>query len=242
MKILVVEDDELIAMEIERVVDILDYDHKDTVDNSDDAISACISSEIDLIIMDIHIQGSHDGIELADMIKADHDIEILFVTSMQDDLTFNRANRTNPVGFLQKPFSELQLKRSLELVAKKISAKSSLDDNTDDEVSYKQDSFFIRKQKKISKVDASEIFYFEADGGYTKIITDSDLFMVRRSLKEIFAKLDQELFIQCHRRYIINIEKVKSVDLDDDYVIFSERKVPFSRRERDNLIKKLNLL
>lgn len=242
MNILIVEDDELIAMEVERVVDMLEYNHVDTVDHSEGALAACAAEDVDLIIMDIHIQGSHDGIELADMIKADHDIEILFVTSMQDNLTFNRANRTNPVGFLQKPFSELQLKRSLELVAKKLNSKPNPNDSTDDEVSFKQDSFFIRKQKKISKVDVTEIFYFEADGGYTKIITDSDLFIVRRSLKDIYAKLDQELFIQCHRRYIINIQKVKSVDLDDDYVIFSERKVPFSRREKDNLIKKLNLL
>ena len=114
MNILIVEDDELIAMEVERVVDILEYNHIDTVDHSEAALVACTSEDINLIIMDIHIQGSHDGIELADMIKADHDIEILFVTSMQDDLTFNRANRTNPVGFLQKPFSADSLRKTLD--------------------------------------------------------------------------------------------------------------------------------
>lgn len=242
MNILVVEDDELIAMEVERVIELLGYKHVDTVDHSEAALATCATTDVDLIIMDIHIQGDHDGVELADMIKADHLIEILFVTSMQDDLTFNRANRSNPAGFLQKPFSELQLKRSLELVAKKLNSKTEPDDHSDEEVSFKQDSFFIRKQKKISKVDVSEIFYFEADAGYTKIVTDTELYIVRRSLKDILAMLDQELFLQCHRRYIINIQKVKSVDLDDDYVIFTERKVPFSRREKENLIKKLNLL
>ena len=58
-------------------------------------------------------------------------------------------------------------------------------------------------------------------------------------MKDILALLPTQHFIQCHRSYVVNMQKVKSVDLDDDLIILEERTVPVSKREKDKLLERL---
>ena len=93
----------------------------------------------DLILMDVNIKGDYDGIELADKIHQKENIPILFITSLQDDMTFRRASRTNPVGFLTKPFSKVQSMRSMELVIKQLAENKE----TDEQTIFTNNHFFI---------------------------------------------------------------------------------------------------
>lgn len=242
VRILIVEDEELIAMNLEMVVGKLGHSIVGIVDNSRSALECLEDQEADLAIMDIQIRGDYDGIELADLIKSQYPhMVILFVTSREDDLSFKRASRSDPVGFLLKPFSDIQLQRSLELAIQKMEAHDALLERPD-LGELKKDGFFIRKGKKIHRVEIGDIYYLEADGRYCRVFTASEMFHVRRSMKELFTMLPNELFVQCHRSFIVNLKQVKSVDLEDGLVILSERKLPFSRREKDNLLQRLEYL
>ena len=109
-------------------LDKLGYEHLATVDNSQMALAILENETPDLILMDVNIKGDYDGIELADKIHQKENIPILFITSLQDDMTFRRASRTNPVGFLTKPFSKVQLMRSMELVIKQLAENKETDE------------------------------------------------------------------------------------------------------------------
>lgn len=240
-KILIVEDEALMAMKIEMQIEKLGHDLVAAVDNSKDALEIIDQKEIDLIIMDIHIQGDYDGIELVGLIKQKKDINILFVSSQQDDLSFKRAKRYNPVGFIIKPFSEIQLQRSIEL-ALESTLMEKQSETIEENAHFDHNSFFIKDKNQFQKLSFEQIYYLESDGHYCKIYTDRGMFYIRKKMKEVLEKLPKDDFVQCHRSFIVNLKKVKTVDFDEDFIILEELKIPISRREKDNLLNRLNLL
>lgn len=240
--ILIVEDETLFANKIEMQVDKLGYNLIGIVDNSEDALSMINQHHIDLILMDIYIEGRYDGIELAEMIQAKKDIAILYITSQQDNMSFKRATRSNPVGFLLKPFSDIQLQRSIELAISQIEPSEVEEENANNVSNIKNNCLFLKKKQKITKVHYDDIFYIKSDGRYCRIHTEQEMYLIRKSLKDLLLRLPDDTFIKCHRSYLINLLKVKSVDLDNDYVIMQEIKVPLARREKDNLLNRLNYI
>ena len=236
--VLIVEDEELYADKMEMQLDKLGYRHLDTVDNSSDALTVIRQEIPDIILMDVNINGEYDGVELADKIHQLHNnIPILFITSLQDDMTFRRASRTNPVGFLTKPFNELQLQRSLELIVNRLEA------NSQDKQSVFSNSFlFIKDQQKLEKVHFKDIFYLEADGRYTKVVTKNKKYLLRRSLQELITKFSNHQFVQTHRSFALNLQLVTSVDLFEYMVYLDKYHVPLSKRNKDMFLEKLEMI
>ena len=243
IKILIVEDEVLYANKMEMLVEKLDYEHVGTVDNSTDALEIVTTNPPDLILMDVHIRGSHDGIELAGLINERRTIPIIFVTSMFDDLTFNRASRTNPISFITKPFNEVQLQRTIELTIQQLGQpepKSSKKEKTWDKDLLFQDSFYIKWRQKLEKIKVEEVSYLKADGHYCEIYVQDKKFVVHSSINELATRLPPNQFIQTHRSYLVNKQKIKSVDLQDSVILIENHQVPLSTRNREKLLKELN--
>ncbi len=114
-RILVTEDEGIVAADIEDRLISLGYTVTAVCSNGEDAIAKVDETEPDLIMMDIMIKGDMDGVETASMIKAKHDIPIIFLTAYSDDSTFNRAKITEPFGYILKPFEERELRTNIEM-------------------------------------------------------------------------------------------------------------------------------
>lgn len=114
-RILVVEDEVIIAIQLEEKLKSLGYEVTSTVNNADDAIQKVENDKPDLILMDIHIQGDKDGIETAAIIRERSKIPVVFSTAYLDEERIERARITMPFGYLRKPFQERDLKLTLEL-------------------------------------------------------------------------------------------------------------------------------
>ncbi len=243
-KILVVEDEELYADKLEMLVEKLGYEHLATVDNSHDALAILETDVPDLILMDIYLLGEHDGIELAEIIQKNHPVPIIFITSLQDDLTFKRASRTNPLNFIVKPFNELQLQRTIELTVKKLNAgilnsPGQTAGEWENDFLF-QNHFFIKTRQRLEKVAVENVLYLEADGHYCQVHTSEKKFLVRTASKELLKRLPESLFIQTHRSFWVNIKKVDSIDLQDSVIHVGNKQTPLSKRNREIVVKKLN--
>ena len=114
-KILIVEDEVIIAMEIENSLQMLGYDVTSKVDNGKDAIKKAEADKPDLILMDIRIKGDMDGIEAAETIRTRFGIPIIFSTAYLDEKRIQRAKITMPFGYVLKPIQERELKITLEM-------------------------------------------------------------------------------------------------------------------------------
>lgn len=114
-KILVVEDEIIIAEGIQRKLKTMGYDVPVIVSSGEEAIKKIKENIPDLILMDIVIHGKMDGIETAGQIHSLFDIPIVYLTAYADERTLDRAKITEPFGYLIKPFKERELHVTIEV-------------------------------------------------------------------------------------------------------------------------------
>ncbi len=118
-KILVVEDEGIVARDIKGTLQNLGYKVSDTVSSGKKAIEKTEEYQPDLILMDIKLQGKMDGIETAHRIHARYDIPIIYLTAYSDEKMLKRAKITDPFGYILKPFSDRELHSSIEIALHK---------------------------------------------------------------------------------------------------------------------------
>jgi len=121
INILIVEDESIVAMELESYIEKQGYTVVDTCSSAKDAFKIVSEENINLILMDIRIKGDLDGVEAAVEIKKSHpQIEIIFLTAHLDDYNVNRAIEIDPVAYLSKPFNREELCVFLKITQRKI--------------------------------------------------------------------------------------------------------------------------
>ena len=114
-RILIVEDEFAVAMELEDHLQALGYTVVDHVMTGAAAIERAAASELDLVLMDVHLDGPMDGVEAAQTIRDDHPLPVVFVTAYSDDETLQRATGTTPFGYVVKPFNEREIYAAVEV-------------------------------------------------------------------------------------------------------------------------------
>ena len=114
-KILIVEDEAIIAMEIESQLQGLGYEVISIVDTGEKAIKKAGEDNPDLILMDIRIKGEMDGIQTAAIIREQFDIPVVFSTAYLDEERIELAKLTMPFGYVLKPVQERDLKVTIEM-------------------------------------------------------------------------------------------------------------------------------
>lgn len=109
MNILIVEDDRLISLLLTRLVQKLGYNLVDSVTKGETAISIAKETPIDLIFMDIMLDGKVDGITAMEIIQSDKEIPALYITGNSDAMTIQRAQATLYLDYLIKPVDSNKL-------------------------------------------------------------------------------------------------------------------------------------
>ncbi|MEO5730653.1 MAG: response regulator, partial [Byssovorax sp.] len=102
-KIMVVEDESIVAKDLELTLKRLGYIVPATASSSDDAWSLAAQHRPDLVLMDVHIKGAIDGITTARRMRREMNIPVIYLTAYADDDTVARARETEPFGYLIKP-------------------------------------------------------------------------------------------------------------------------------------------
>ncbi|NYB52884.1 MAG: methanogen output domain 1-containing protein [Methanobacteriaceae archaeon] len=114
-RILVVEDEAIVAMGIKQKVEDLGHRVVDIVYTGEDAVETALEKKPDLILMDIVLKGSMDGIEAAAKIRNQLDIPIIYLTAYSDEEVLERARMTEPYGYIIKPFKKSELNANIEM-------------------------------------------------------------------------------------------------------------------------------
>jgi len=125
-KILIVEDEKIIAKDLELRLIHMNYDVVASVSSGKEALATVRSHKVDLILMDIMIDGDIDGIETAELIHQQMDVPIIYLTAYADERTFERAKLSDPFGYLLKPFQERDLDLTIRTVLQKFSFEKQI--------------------------------------------------------------------------------------------------------------------
>jgi PAS domain S-box-containing protein len=114
-KILVVEDEPIVALDLQQEVELLGLTVVGQAESADEALMAAEENRPDLALMDVSIVGSMDGIQTARLLREAYGIPVIFLTSYSDEPTIKRAARELPFGYLTKPFQRRELRAALEV-------------------------------------------------------------------------------------------------------------------------------
>ena len=114
-KILIVEDEGVVALEIQDQLELLGYEVVGIAITGNEAVRLTAQSQPDLILMDIVLRDSMDGIEAAHQIQQEYDIPVVYLTAHSDEATLQRAKITTPFGYIIKPFNQRDLHITLEM-------------------------------------------------------------------------------------------------------------------------------
>ncbi|HWQ65930.1 MAG TPA: response regulator [Methanospirillum sp.] len=118
-RILIVEDEMVISLEIAGTLRRLKYEVAGQAITGADAIRLAGEADPDLVLMDIRLKGEMDGIEAARVIREQYDIPVIFLTAHSDEGTLERAISVSPSGYLIKPFKDRELYSTIELAIHK---------------------------------------------------------------------------------------------------------------------------
>ena len=113
--ILIVEDEMIVAKDIQMQLEDLGYTVSGIVSTGKDALLKIRESPVDLVLMDIRLDGDMDGVEAASRIWSEFGIPVVFLTAYADDMTLRRAMETKPFGYIVKPFNSRELHSTLEV-------------------------------------------------------------------------------------------------------------------------------
>ena len=113
-RILVVEDDRIIARSLRMILEQLGYEVTALASTGQDAIREAEETQPDLVLMDIVLDGAMDGIEAARVIRSHLTSPIIYLTAHADHATRERADLTQPFGYLSKPIMKDDLRRIIE--------------------------------------------------------------------------------------------------------------------------------
>jgi PAS domain S-box-containing protein len=125
-RILVVEDEGIVAKDIAQRLRSLGYDVTGLVPSAEKAYEAVALVVPDLVLMDIHLKGSVDGIAAAEVLRAKYDIPVIFLTAFADVPTLDRAKLAEPFGYILKPFEERSLHVHIEMALVKHASEQKL--------------------------------------------------------------------------------------------------------------------
>lgn len=113
--ILIVEDEQIVALDLTETLEELGYRVAGTASTADAAVTLTHELSPDLVLMDIHLDGSSDGVAAAERIRSESGLPVVFVTAFDDTRTLSRAKFSEPYGYLLKPFNSRELRIAIEV-------------------------------------------------------------------------------------------------------------------------------
>jgi DNA-binding NarL/FixJ family response regulator len=126
VRVLIVEDEPLIAEDIATALKNNDFSVSAIVYSKEDALAELKNNPPDLVVLDINLNGSEEGIEIAKVINDKYFLPFVFLTSYSDKITLNHAKNTQPAGYIVKPFSDTGLYATLEIAVYNHAQKNKL--------------------------------------------------------------------------------------------------------------------
>lgn len=247
VKILIVEDELLLAEDIKLRLERLGYEVPAYVPSVHAALEKFKEIEdLDLALIDISLKGKLDGIDLAKVVNTLYHIPFIFLTSHADRALVERAKMVNPAGYMLKPFNDRELAINIEMALANYSnqmthpgpGNAPEHEREDHPVYHLNESLFLRKDHHFQRVALSDITILEADNNYTTVYTKTDKFIYSTVLKKMEEKLPGKYFLRVHRSYVVNINAVEG--FEGNMLFVGDKRIPVSKQYKNEVFKIFN--
>lgn len=236
VKILIVEDEAIIADNIFDTLEEFGYEPLEPANTYTDAIRLMEEHRPDIAILDIQLSGQKSGIDVAAEINKNYHFPFIFLSSNSDSLTLGHAKNVQPFAYLVKPFGKEELYTSIEVALYNFSKQKEKALNSDNLII--QNALFIKDHKVFHRINFVDILYLQSDHIYIDVfLKGGKKVSVRGSLNEYMGKLSKSFF-RSHRSYIVNLDfmtKLNSNNLEIEGI-----EIPIGQNQREVLLSRLN--
>jgi len=244
-KILIVEDDLVIAKNLQMMLKKMDYQVAQVLDSGEALLEALQQEIPDLILLDINLAGALDGIETAQQLKKTFDIPFIFLTALSDRPTLERAKITEPQAYLIKPVESEPLRNAIEIALYK-SAKNNATTIKAKPAESHQESFFInnhffvKAKNRLEKVHLEDVLWLEAKDIYCVIKTTKGQYVVSHTLKKLEKQFPSSSFMRVHRSYMVALGSIDAIE--DNNLVISEQYIPIGKTYKSDLLERLRII
>jgi DNA-binding LytR/AlgR family response regulator len=191
--------------------------------NADIAIETLKKETIDLVILDINLgEGEMNGISLGQKIHDMFQIPFIYLTAYDNTKIISEAISTSPYSYLTKPFKNSDLIASVEIA---IIKASNIEKN--------KTSILVKDGEYKVELPTNEINHIESDGNYLLYHTDKKIYKSRSTIVQIIDSLSASSFVQIHRAFIVNKNKIEK--FNSKSVVIQNINIPVSKKYISNL-------
>jgi len=237
IRIGIVEDEVIIADDIQMLIKELGYECIKPCGKYDKAITMLQTEQPDLVIIDINLGDKKDGIDVAKYIRSKMNIPFIFLTANSDEATVEKAKVTKPNAYIVKPFEKSDLYTAIEIALYNYNDRR--EPIPEKEKKFLKNALFIKDGDYFHKVHFDDILYLSTEHVYVVVHTKQKNFLVRGNLLEFVESFDSSQFIRVHRCYVANLEKIEKINSSN--IIVGGDEIPISKNYRDNLLNMLNI-
>lgn len=214
-KILIVEDQVLIANHIKNILSENQYSQVDIAYKINQAIEKVESFKPDVVLLDINVEGRDTGIDWAKQHVKES--KIIFITGQSELSTLQKALEVNPVSYLTKPIRTMDLLAAIQLADFKTKSNQIIIKDGFHEITLSND----------------DLLFIKSDGNYIDLFTNSKKITIRESLERFYEKLNKEQFLRIHRSVVINKDKI--ISKTSSSVFINDTELPISRNYKKNI-------
>lgn len=244
INVLIIEDT---PAESDALIDVLkenNYNIAGVARTYADALQLFYNTPIDIVVIDVFLNGSPEGITFAETINIVPNASkpFVFLSSSRDRQIFERAKLTQPFSFLMKPFNELEILYALEMAVEKFYAQPNVFLSEDQDTVISKDYLFIKKRKTLNKIHVTDILYVEVEDRYCNIITADEKFVVQMSLSKIMEILNPQYFSRTHRNFLVNTTKITQITPQDNLVLLEGGHTILLSDKYKNILEKFLIL
>jgi DNA-binding LytR/AlgR family response regulator len=236
LKILIVEDELIVAEDIKRQLLGIGYNVIGNATSYAEALKIIETKIPDLAIVDIVIKGPKSGIDLGRYFHNELNIPFIYLSSHSDKSTVEQAKNTHPNAYLLKPFRSESLFASIEVaIGNAFSNEEPKNKEIHVESLVVKDCLFIKKGHLFYKVKINEILFIKSEGNYLEINVQNGIkYLIRSTINNFIQNLSQFAFFQCHKSYVVNLECIDIVSYT--FVKIKEYEIPLSKSKKEELL------
>jgi DNA-binding LytR/AlgR family response regulator len=249
INILIVEDEAIVALDLADRLEGMGYTVAGTAAYGEQALQIFAKQPVDIVLMDIHIQGSMDGIDTALKIRELRPVPLIYLTAQTDSPTVERAKATFPSAYLAKPFDEKNLQLAIEMALHNFAFQTPANSQgslspqaqsaqkislTADNILRTEAAIFIKQNYKFVKFKPEDLLYCQADGVYTDLVTKEKKYTLRLSLQQVVEKMRYSPLVRVHRSYAVNRLNIES--FTDQDVTMGSVEIPVGASYREDFL------
>lgn len=240
MRILLLEDEIILASDLKARLKSMGYPNVEIHDNGVDFLNDIEKKGADLCLIDININGEINGIETVTKMQESIQIPIIYLTAQGDKETFDQAKSTKPSAYLLKPYNQFELQATIELAIEQFENQTEEKEEEEKTLNVVADKIFIKYNGRYDRINVNDILFLEAFGNYTEIITAEKKYTITAQLGKLESNLSDSHLFRCHRSFIVNLDKIDG--FDDSCAFIEQKIIPISKGQRAEFMSRLRIL